>query len=234
MLATKIVDRRSDANSPVKFNFFQNVGVGGCRWRTALADAAILCEVVESESGSFSVLISLVVVCFILIFKLKTINANAEGDALYAFRQKLSDPQGKLNSWDDTLVNPCTWFHVTCDNQNQVIRIDLGNQELSGPLAPELGSLTKLQYLELYSNKINGNIPPELGNLTQLVSLDLYDNHLTGDIPTALGNLKNLKFLRLYGNADLSGTVPKDLACSPNLEVVQVSEGTGVTLPTCP
>lgn len=45
------------------------------------------------------------------------------GDALYALRRSLTDPSNVLQSWDPTLVNPCTWFHVTCDGQNRVIRV---------------------------------------------------------------------------------------------------------------
>ena len=46
--------------------------------------------------------------------------ANSEGDALSALRRSLRDPGGVLQSWDPTLVNPCTWFHVTC---NRVTRV---------------------------------------------------------------------------------------------------------------
>lgn len=45
------------------------------------------------------------------------------GNALHALRRRLSDPTNVLQSWDPTLVNPCTWFHVTCDSDNHVIRL---------------------------------------------------------------------------------------------------------------
>uniref|UniRef100_N1R4V5 non-specific serine/threonine protein kinase n=1 Tax=Aegilops tauschii TaxID=37682 RepID=N1R4V5_AEGTA len=146
--------------------------------------------------------------------------ANTEGDALYNLRQSLKDSNNVLQSWDPTLVNPCTWFHVTCNNDNSVIRVDLGNAQLSGVLVSQLGQLKNLQYLcaqlfclaaanqvsvvphdmgsgerELYSNNISGPIPAELGNLTSLVSLDLYLNKFTGVIPDSLGNLLKLRFL---------------------------------------
>ncbi|GER40608.1 leucine-rich repeat protein kinase family protein [Striga asiatica] len=155
--------------------------------------------------GRASVL-SLVVVCFTLTLRLRVSNANTEGDALYAFKQALSDPQDVLENWDPTLVNPCTWEHVQCDSSSNVVR------------------------MEVYSNKINGSIPKQLGQLTQLVSLDLYDNDLTGKIPKELDNLNNLMFLRLYDNADLLGTVPEALACKPILRPLNVT-GTKLDIP---
>ncbi|QCE01524.1 brassinosteroid insensitive 1-associated receptor kinase 1 [Vigna unguiculata] len=145
--------------------------------------------------------------------------SNSEGDALYTLKRSLSDPDNVLQSWDPTLVSPCTWFHVTCNQDNRVTRVDLGNSNLSGHLVPELGKLEHLQYLELYKNNIQGTIPPELGNLKSLVSLDLYNNNISGTIPSSLGKLKNLVFLRLNDN-QLTGPIPKDLAAVSSLKVV--------------
>lgn len=51
------------------------------------------------------------------------VNANSEGDALIAFKQSLSDPTNALKSWDQNLVDPCTWVYVTCNAANQVTRL---------------------------------------------------------------------------------------------------------------
>ncbi|KAK6282251.1 hypothetical protein POUND7_016076 [Theobroma cacao] len=147
---------------------------------------------------------------------------NAEGDALNALKTNLADPNNVLQSWDATLVNPCTWFHVTCNSENSVTRVDLGNANLSGQLVSQLGQLTNLQYLELYSNNISGIIPEELGNLTNLVSLDLYLNGLNGHIPTTLGKLTRLRFLRLNNNS-LSGQIPMSLTTVNSLQVLDLS-----------
>lgn len=45
------------------------------------------------------------------------------GDALYALRRAVKDPKNVLQSWDPTLVDPCTWFHVTCDSESRVTRL---------------------------------------------------------------------------------------------------------------
>lgn len=50
--------------------------------------------------------------------------SNVESDALYAFKQSLSDPNNVLASWDNSLDDPCIWFHVTCDGDHTgVIRV---------------------------------------------------------------------------------------------------------------
>lgn len=54
---------------------------------------------------------------------LRLAGANSEGDALYTFRRSLSDRDNVLQSWDPTLVNPCTWFHITCNQDNRVTRV---------------------------------------------------------------------------------------------------------------
>ncbi|KAH9329348.1 hypothetical protein KI387_001456, partial [Taxus chinensis] len=144
-------------------------------------------------------------------------------DALHSLRRNLHDPLNVLQSWDPTLVNPCTWFHVTCDRQNRVTRLDLGNAKLSGSLVADLGKLTNLQYLELYKNNIRGKIPKELGNLKNLISLDLYHNNLTGEIPSSLGDMKSLRFLRLNGNR-LTGRIPRQLTNLSSLKILDVSD----------
>ncbi|KVI07210.1 Leucine-rich repeat-containing protein [Cynara cardunculus var. scolymus] len=150
---------------------------------------------------------SFVVWLIMVVHPVKLVYANVEGDALHSLRTNLKDPNSVLQSWDPTLVNPCTWFHVTCNNDNSVIRVDLGNAALSGTLVSQLGLLKNLQYLELYSNNLSGPIPNDLGNLTNLVSLDLYLNGFSGPIPVTLGKLSKLRFLDLSNNR-LSGLVP--------------------------
>ncbi|KAI9073073.1 hypothetical protein K1719_044993 [Acacia pycnantha] len=151
-----------------------------------------------------------------------SVSGNAEGDALNALKTSMADPNNVLQSWDPTLANPCTWFHVTCNSDNNVTSVDLGNANLSGQLVPQLGQLSNLQYLELYSNNISGKIPDELGNLTNLVSLDLYLNRLNGPIPDTLSKLQRLRFLRLNNNS-LSGSIPVSLTNVASLQVLDLS-----------
>ncbi|KAJ0037540.1 hypothetical protein Pint_23786 [Pistacia integerrima] len=152
---------------------------------------------------------------FVFAVAIATVKCNVEVDALSALKSALVDPQGALQSWDPNLVDPCTWFHVTCNDDNKVTRLDLGAYGLQGSLVPQLGSLANLQYLEIYRNQISGSIPAELGNLANLLSLDLYENQLSGPIPDSLGNLKALVFMRLNDNK-LTGTVPASVKALTN------------------
>ncbi|GLJ16792.1 hypothetical protein SUGI_0289240 [Cryptomeria japonica] len=134
-------------------------------------------------------------------------NANAEVDALIDVKNQLQDPRNVLSSWDPSLADPCTWLHITCDNNNHVTRVDLAFKGLSGPLSPRIGDLPNLQYLQLFRNSLTGSLPPSLGKLKNLIGLNLSDNKFSGKIPTSLVQLSNLRFLYLYNN-QLSGPVP--------------------------
>ena len=84
-----------------------------------------------------------------------------------------------------------------------MVGLFLSSNQLSGPIPPELGSLTNLGYLFLNDNLLSGTIPPELGNLTNLAYLYLHYNQLSGTIPATLANLSNLGYLNLDGNTPL-------------------------------
>ncbi|XP_055960021.1 leucine-rich repeat protein 2-like isoform X2 [Mercurialis annua] len=79
---------------------------------------------------------------------------NAEGDALMALKGSLVDPLNVLQSWDPA-QDYCLYFHVTCNSDSQVIRIDLGHASLSGHLVPILkrckacSILFQVKYMEI-------------------------------------------------------------------------------------
>jgi len=108
-----------------------------------------------------------------------------------------------------------SWSGITLSGDN-VYSIDLTRNDLRGSIPPELGNLSKLQYLYLGSNQLNGRIPPELGKLSNLVTLQLYYNQLSDSIPPELGNLGNLYRLNLNNN-ELSGKIPSELGNLSNL-----------------
>jgi hypothetical protein len=102
---------------------------------------------------------------------------------------------------------PCQWKGVLCRG-GRVVQLDLGNNQLSGALPPQLGNLGALETLILSGNAIGGAIPPEFSTLTALRSLALDRNALTGTIPASLANLRNLEALYLGYNY-LEGAIPE-------------------------
>jgi len=84
---------------------------------------------------------------------------------------------------------------------------------LEGTIPKELGSLSKIEMLDLSGNNIGGSIPKELGDLISLEYLILFTMRLGGAIPTELGNLKKLKKLQVQTNQISDVSLPNEV-CS--------------------
>ncbi|GAQ84093.1 hypothetical protein KFL_001760010 [Klebsormidium nitens] len=103
--------------------------------------------------------------------------------------------------------------------------LSLVNHALSGPIPPELAKLTKLTFLDLSANNLSGPIPPELSSLTNLTVLELSGNRLSGSIPPQLGSLTKLTWLSLHSN-NLSGPIPRELGNLTKVDVVYLNNNT--------
>ena len=101
----------------------------------------------------------------------------------------------------------------------EVLRLE--ENALTGSIPPELGALPKLEALWLAENVLTGPIPRELGALPNLEILWLENNHLTGPIPLEFGSLANLTSLNL-GDNSLTGPIPAELGALANLEVLRL------------
>jgi Leucine-rich repeat (LRR) protein len=168
-----------------------------------------------------------------------------EGAALRGgclFRVGLSDrmaSQSHLSGW--RAGNPCAaalavgWEGVTC-RAGHVETVDLSSRaglggfklgaqlgnltalrslilfstELLGTLPPEISRIVGLHRLHLYSTSLSGTLPAQMGNLPELTELQLSETMLSGSLPPALGNLRELIILDLSATR-LSGTLPLDL-----------------------
>ena len=129
-------------------------------------------------------------------------------EALLAARDALAGA-ASLNWSADRPISE--WDGVEVEGApRRVTELHLQDNELSGTILPELGSLTKLRRLYLDRNELTGPVPPELGSLASLQWLSLWGNELTGEIPTELGSLSNLRWMSLGGNR-LTGSIPSEL-----------------------
>ena len=106
--------------------------------------------------------------------------------------------------------------------------LTLARHELTGVIPLELANLSELTDLRLFGNDLTGGIPPELGNLSNLTRLDLNGNPLGGSIPVELGKLTGLRSLRL-GNSHLTGSIPASLGALSNLTQLDLYGNTGLT-----
>ncbi|KAJ9553291.1 hypothetical protein OSB04_017336 [Centaurea solstitialis] len=143
--------------------------------------------------------------------------------ALQSFKQELIDPNGFLESWNDSGYGACSggWEGIKCA-QGQVIVIQLPWRGLGGQITSKIGQFQALRKLSLHDNGIGGSIPKELGFLPNLRGIQLFNNKFTGSIPPALGSctlLQNLDF----GNNSLVGGIPDSLGNCTKLYNVNLS-----------
>ncbi|XBJ26242.1 hypothetical protein VPH35_003713 [Triticum aestivum] len=80
-------------------------------------------------------------------------------DVLLALKSGLHDPNGALKSWDPQLVDPCTWFYITCDDNKRVTRMAVYDNHFTGPIPKELVGLSKLTNADFSNNNFCGPIP---------------------------------------------------------------------------
>ena len=109
---------------------------------------------------------------------------------------------GKDEDWlrighDD---NVSQWWGVVVRHK-RITEVRWGRDMLRGTIPPEIGALSALKELHLFSNNmIGGTLPRELGNLSCLHTLFLDSNEISGSIPSSLANLTNLHTLSLHRN----------------------------------
>jgi hypothetical protein len=111
------------------------------------------------------------------------------------------------------------WHGVEVDEEGRVIKLDLQNNGLAGPLPSDMQQLSALQALELDDNALVGPIPAELGQLGGLTVLALNGNQLCSPIPAELGQLGALTALYL-GHNQLFGLIPTELRQLAALQVL--------------
>lgn len=145
----------------------------------------------------------------------------SDRDILIALYEATGGPRWGINEKWLTDAPLDQWHGVSVDGDGRVVGLHFLNNNLTGVIPPELGSLDELQVLDFRFNELKGTIPPELGNLANLRILHLWANDLTGTIPPELGKLANLEDLWM-GSNDLTGAIPPELGDLANLRELAV------------
>ena len=98
----------------------------------------------------------------------------------------------------DRSVSICEWYGVDCRGGNNVRRLILKDNYLSGAIPESLGNLTHLNRINVQYNNIT-SIPNSISNLSGINVLILDHNDLTS-IPASISGLVNLGQLSIQNN----------------------------------
>merc|ERR1712194_958686 len=63
--------------------------------------------------------------------------------------------------------------------------LSLDGNQLTGPIPPTFGKLTKLTHLYMYQNQLSGEIPEEPKGCKSMIEFRLHKNQLSGVMPPA-------------------------------------------------
>ncbi len=114
------------------------------------------------------------------------------------YRSAGGDDWHDNTNWGNS--NNIRWYGASnraARNPRLVTMLQLPENNLTGEIPPELGSIGSLSVLDLSGNNLTGRIPPELGNLDGLVYLRLGGNRFTGCIPASLHAVSDNDLLKL-------------------------------------
>ncbi|KAM7508044.1 hypothetical protein LguiA_018497 [Lonicera macranthoides] len=132
----------------------------------------------------------------------------------------------------DTSASYCNWEDIICkDDEETVTSIHPRKYPLRTKLGKlNLSSLPNLEILDLRDCRLYGSIPLlllSLANLTKLAYLDIYSNNISSTIPFGIpsfpGSLTNLTDFYLCKNK-LMGLIPSSLTNLTHLEELDLSK----------
>lgn len=142
-------------------------------------------------------------------------------NALLEFKNGITDdPNGVLNSWNDS-QNHCLWQGVKCSARHgRVISLALGGNKLLGTFTPHIGNLSFLKFMNVGGNRLSGEIPQQIGRLFRLRLLNLSLNSWTGEIPGNLSRCTELRSLLITTDPrGITGEIPAELGSLSKLVI---------------
>ncbi|XP_066380759.1 leucine-rich repeat receptor protein kinase HPCA1-like [Miscanthus floridulus] len=153
---------------------------------------------------------------FLLLVYVRPSFSQTNSQDVAALKALMNNWRNEPESWTGS-TDPCTsWVGISCSN-GRVTEMRLASMNLQGTLSNAIGQLSALKYLDLSNNQnLGGPLTPNIGNLKQLTTLILLGCKFTGNIPEEIGNLSQLTFLALNSN-NFTGGIPPTLGLLSNL-----------------
>lgn len=125
--------------------------------------------------------------------------------------------------------DPSNWYGVTVED-NKVVKLQLRNNNLTGPIPDAFYDLPHLRVLHLRDNELSGSISSLIGNLTSLTFLALNENQFSGTLPSTFGALTQLKEIWIQEN-NFEGAVPDEFADITDLQFLCLNDNAFTHLP---
>ena len=150
---------------------------------------------------------------------------NPDRAALVAFYEATNGPDWTSSGGWLSSEPLGRWYGTEVDEEGRVIGLALSDNNVVGPIPPEVGDLSRLQYLHLDNNGLTGRLPRELARAGGLTSLRISGNALSGPLPSSLSALS----LRELHYSDTELCVPDEDSFREWLRSIPSHEGTGVT-----
>ena len=133
----------------------------------------------------------------------------SERNALMALYNATNGDQWKTRTGWGTLQPLNEWYGVTTDAGGHVVKLELKENRLIGPIPAAIAQLPQLDNLDLRENQLSGELPVEISHMTNLRSVVLSDNLLSGTIPASIWLMPSLKMIWLQGNR-FTGDIPEE------------------------
>ncbi|KAI6689178.1 hypothetical protein NL676_026006 [Syzygium grande] len=123
----------------------------------------------------------------------------------------------------------CSFAGISCNDQGDVVKMDIGGWSLSGQFPADICSyLPQLRVLRLGRNKLHGNFFDSFINCSLLEELDMSFLYLHGTLPD-LSPMQSLRILDLSCNL-FTGKFPMSVFNLTNLELLNFNENDGFDL----
>jgi hypothetical protein len=168
------------------------------------------------------------------VFILYTIvhaQSNDQTNALKSLYRSTNGDYWFQNKYWMTNNPACTWYGVYCDDDDNVVVLNLYNNNMTGTIS-DLGPLTHLMSIYFYSNNIIGNLDNITFMLYKKTTISLENNFMSGYLPTPQPSA-NVFISNNYWYCPLPKWIIETVNCYPPFRCCNYIDTSNSTFSTC-